>query len=58
LTLRDDQSAKTLARGLRRRDAHHRRDTIDSHPDRRAQITLIVALQLFTAGVKMAGSAA
>jgi len=44
LTLPDNHDAKTLARGARRRDAQHRRDTRTSHPDRRAQITQIVAL--------------
>jgi hypothetical protein len=45
LTLRDNQDAKSLARGARRRDAHRRRDAIASHPDRRAQAIQIVALQ-------------
>ena len=39
-------TCENLARRLRHRDADQRRDTIDSHPDRGAQITLIVALQL------------
>ena len=44
MTLRDNQDAKTLARGRRRRDASPAPRHHDSHPDCRAQITQIVAL--------------